>query len=99
MIAVSWPTLVADRLPRPFFMFAQAPSTALSSGTGGQLRLGQPVGVGIDEGTHRGADVGVQVVPHLNRGSVQLGVRGGDQASGSGQSSVSKYRGRHANPV
>jgi len=29
MIAVSWSTSVADRLPRPFFMFAQAPSTAL----------------------------------------------------------------------
>jgi hypothetical protein len=25
MIAVSWSTLLAARLPRPFFMFAQAP--------------------------------------------------------------------------
>ena len=32
MTAVSWSTLRAIRLPRPFFMFAQAPSTGLRSG-------------------------------------------------------------------
>jgi protein-tyrosine-phosphatase len=32
MIAASWSTSRAARLPRPFFMFAQAPSAALSSG-------------------------------------------------------------------
>jgi hypothetical protein len=31
-IAASWPALLAARLPRPFFMFAQAPSAGLRSG-------------------------------------------------------------------
>ena len=32
MIAASWSTSRAARLPRPFFMFAQTPSAGLSSG-------------------------------------------------------------------
>jgi hypothetical protein len=32
MIAASWSTVLAARLPRPFFMFAQAPSSGSSSG-------------------------------------------------------------------
>ena len=45
-----------------------------------QPRLGQPVRVRVDEDAHRGADVGVQVIPDQNHGGMQLVVRGGDQA-------------------
>jgi hypothetical protein len=48
-------------------------------GVGGQPDLGQPVRVSADEPPHRGADVGVQVVPDQDDRGVQLLVRGGDQ--------------------
>src|SRR5271157_2958325 len=80
MIAASWSTSRAARLPRPFFMFAQAPRSVQLGGVGGQPYLGQPVRVRADEPPHRGADVGVQVIPDQDDRGVQLVVRGGDQA-------------------
>jgi hypothetical protein len=32
IMAASWSSVLADRLPRPFFLLDQAPSTGLSSG-------------------------------------------------------------------
>ena len=49
-------------------------------GVGGQPYLGQPVRVRADEPPHRGADVGVQVVPDQDDRGMQFLVRGGDQA-------------------
>ena len=85
MIAVSWPASLTARLPRPFFMFAQAPSTALRPGAqAGRRGPGQPVRASVDEGAHRGADVGVQVIPNQNDRGMPLVVRGGDQAGVAG---------------
>ena len=80
-IAASWSTSRAARLPRPFFMFAQAPGGVEVGGVAGQPDLGQPVRVGAGEGAHRGADVGIQVVPDQDDRGLQLPVRGGDQLS------------------
>ena len=64
MTAASWSTSRTARLPRPFFMFAQAPSAAFrSGGVSRQPHLGQPVRVGADEPPHHAADVGVEVIP------------------------------------
>ena len=50
-------------------------------GVGGQPHLGQPVAMRADEPSHRGTDVGIQVVPDQNDGGMQLLVSGGDQVS------------------
>ncbi len=49
-------------------------------GVGGQLDHGQPVAVRLGEPAHRGADVGIQIVPDQDDRGMQLVVRGGDQA-------------------
>ena len=79
--AASWSTSRTARLPRPFFMFAQAPCGVELRGVGGQPYLGQPVRVRADEPAHHGADVGVQVIPDQDERGLQLVMRGGDQAS------------------
>ena len=80
-IAASWSASRAARLPRPFFIFAQTPGRVELRGVGRQPYLGQPVRVRPDEPRHRGADVGVQVIPDQDDRGMQFLVRGGDQAS------------------
>jgi hypothetical protein len=81
MMTASWSTSRAARLPRPFFMADQAPDRVELGSVGGQPHLGQPAGAGADQGVHRGADVGVQVIPDQDDRGLQFLVRGGDQVS------------------
>jgi hypothetical protein len=62
MMAASWRgELQEPRLPRLAFIVDQAPSTGFSSGAYPGSRAGQPLIVRLDEGTHQGSDVRVQV--------------------------------------
>ena len=68
MIEASWRTVLQEAsCPRLVFMLDQAPSTGVEvRGVGGQPDDGQPVLVRLEQSTHRGADVRVQVVPDEN---------------------------------
>ena len=81
-MAASWRGVLQEPgLPRLFFMSAQAPLHRIQvGGVSGQPGHGQPLSVGLDEGAHQGAFMGVQVVPHENQRGMKLMVRGGDQA-------------------
>ena len=66
MMAASWRGVLQEpRLPKLFFMFAQAPDRIQLRGIGGQPGHGQPLIVRLNECAHHGADVRVQVVPVL----------------------------------
>jgi hypothetical protein len=79
-VAASWSMPPATRLPRSRLTCAHTPFHGVQVGSvGGQPDHGQPVAVRVDERAHRGAEVGVQLVPAQDDRGVQLMVGGGDQ--------------------
>jgi hypothetical protein len=57
MVAASWSTVLAARLPRSFFMFAHAPDWVELVGVAGQPDDGQPVRVRTGELAHQTSDL------------------------------------------
>jgi hypothetical protein len=79
-IAASWSTLLGEVAQAVLHVHPDALGGVEVRGVGGQLDDGQPVTVRLGEPAHRGADVGIQIVPDQDDRGMQLVVRGGDQA-------------------